>query len=95
MGLRSRHIVPAPDVLAQTVAGESVLLDLRSQKYFGLNEVGTRVWDLLQQTSDVQSIRDRLLAEYAVPEAQLDADLDDLLERLAAAGLVTADAQDR
>lgn len=95
MGLRFQYLTPAPDVLMQTVVGESVLLDLRSQKYFGLNEVGTRVWTLLRETGDAQSIRDRLLAEYAVPEHQLDADLNDLLGRLLAAGLVIADAKDR
>jgi hypothetical protein len=95
MALRFGRLVPAPDVLCQTVVGESVLLDLRSEKYFGLNEVGTRVWALLQQTHDVQAIRDRVLSEYAVTEQQLDADLNDLLGRLLAAGLVTDPTDDK
>lgn len=89
MNPKFRRLSPSPEALSQAVAGETVLLDLRSEKYFGLNVVGTRVWDLLQETDDVQAIRDRLLAEYEVAEAQLDADLDDLLGRLLAAGLVT------
>lgn len=88
MATRYRRIVPAADVLSQTVVGESVLLDLRSQKYFGLNQVGTRAWQLLQETSDVAAIQGRLLAEYAVAPGQLERDLDDLLERLLRAGLV-------
>lgn len=97
MSLLFRRLRPSPEALSQAVAGETVLLDLRSEKYFGLNDVGTRVWDLLQHTDDVAAIRDRLLAEYAVAEPQLDADLNELLGRLLAAGLVThADApQDR
>jgi Coenzyme PQQ synthesis protein D (PqqD) len=85
---RFRQLAAMPDVLMQTVVGESVLLDLRSQKYFGLNQVGTRVWQLLQETGDVGDIRARLLAEYDVQPDQLERDLDDLLERLLRAGLV-------
>ena len=88
MAQRYRRVVPAADVLAQTVVGESVLLDLRSQKYFGLNEVGTRAWQLLQETDDVAAIQARLLAEYAVSPEQLERDLDELIGRLLAAGLV-------
>ena len=88
MAPRFRRIVPAADVLSQTVVGESVLLDLRSQKYFGLNEVGTRAWQLLQESSDVAAIQARLLAEYAVAPEQLERDLDDLLARLLQAGRV-------
>lgn len=88
MARRYRRIVPATDVLSQTVVGESVLLDLRSQKYFGLNQVGTRAWQLLQETDDVAEIHARLLAEYQVAPGQLERDLDDLLERLLRAGLV-------
>jgi hypothetical protein len=88
MASRYRRIVPAADVLSQTVVGESVLLDLRSQKYFGLNQVGTRAWQLLQETGDVAAIQARLQAEYAVAADQLERDLHDLLERLLRAGLV-------
>ena len=88
MARRFGQIVPAADVLSQTVVGESVLLDLRSQKYFGLNPVGTRTWQLLQETGDVSAIRARLLAEYEVAPDQLERDLDELLERLLRAGLV-------
>jgi len=88
MAQRFRRIVPAADVLSQTVVGESVLLDLRSEKYFGLNPVGTRVWELLQETGDVAELQARLLAEYDVAPEQLERDLHHLLERLVRAGLV-------
>lgn len=86
--MRFAKLTPSPDVLMQTVVGESVLLDLRSQKYFGLNEVGTRLWELLQADGDLALARDRLLEEFQVEAAQLEKDLDALVERLLAAGLV-------
>jgi O-acetyl-ADP-ribose deacetylase len=88
MGLHFRQVRPSADVLSQTVAGESVLLDLRSQKYFGLNEVGTRLWQLLLEAPDLAVARARLLEEFEIGAAQLDQDLNQLVERLLAAGLV-------
>ncbi len=92
--MRYAKLTPAPEVLIQTVVGEAVLLDLRSQKYFGLNEVGTRAWQLLQEFADTAEVRSRLLQEYDVAEADLDRDLRDLFERLLKAGLVEADSGD-
>ena len=86
--MRFSRLAPAPDVLIQTVVGEAVLLDLRSQKYFGLNEVGTRAWQLLQETGDAGAVYERLGHEYDVDPAQLERDLDELFGRLLKAGLV-------
>jgi hypothetical protein len=86
--MRFRKLSPAPDVLIQTVVGEAVLLDLRSQKYFGLNQVGTRAWQLLAETGDAGAVRSRLAQEFHVEGAQLERDLDDLFARLLKAGLV-------
>jgi Coenzyme PQQ synthesis protein D (PqqD) len=86
--MRFGKLAPAPDVLIQTVVGESVLLDLRSQKYFGLNEVGTRAWLLLEETGDAAAVRARLAQEFDVATDQLERDLEALFERLLEAGLV-------
>ena len=79
-------------MLCQEVAGEAVLLDLESEKYFGLNAVGLRIWQLLQKGDDPDAILRALTAEYAVEPATLAADLQDLLARLQKAGLVRAGA---
>ncbi|MGQ0586940.1 MAG: PqqD family protein [Gammaproteobacteria bacterium] len=86
--MRFARLRTADDVLIQTVVGEAVLLDLRSQKYFGLNEVGTRAWQLLQETGDAAAVYERLGREYDVDAAQLERDLDELFDRLLKAGLV-------
>jgi hypothetical protein len=88
MSLNFRHLQISPDVLSQTVANEAVLLDLRSEKYFGLNSVGLRVWELLQQDGDAVAIRDQLLKEFEVSAATLEQDLNEVLARLLAAGLI-------
>jgi hypothetical protein len=78
----------APDVLVSALAGESVLLNLNSECYFGLNQVGTRMWAALTTSESIQGAYDELLAEYEISEDQLQQDLTDLLGKLIDQGLV-------
>ena len=48
--------------------GEAVLLDLASGTYFGLDAVGTRIWELLDQRQPLAAILDAILDEYDVEE---------------------------
>jgi hypothetical protein len=76
------------DVLFQEVGGETVLLDLKSEHYFGLDPVGTRIWQLLGEGAEQETVVETLLREYAVEADALRADVSDLLNELAAAGLI-------
>lgn len=78
----------SPDVLFQEVGGETVLLDLESEHYFGLDAVGTRIWGLLGEGASVGAVVDTLLQEYEVERATLEADVAELISRLAEAGLI-------
>ena len=77
------------EVLAQEVGGETVLLDLNGENYFGLNEVGTRIWQLLQSGATVNEVLDTLSDEYDASREQLELDLNDLLARLLGLELVS------
>jgi len=77
-----------PDVLSQEVSGETVLLDLNSENYFGLNEVGTRIWQLMQEDGDLQKVYDTMLDEYDVDKKQLGKDMEELVAKLVDAGLI-------
>jgi len=77
-----------PDVLSQEVSGETVLLDLNNENYFGLNEVGTRIWQLLQEQDNLEKIYEILLDEYEVDAKQLRTDFDDIINQLKDTGLV-------
>lgn len=78
-----------PDVLHQELGGETVLLNLANENYFGLDEVGTRVWQVLGETHSASDVVSRLTEEYDVPTEQLRADVSRLISDLAAAGLVS------
>jgi hypothetical protein len=73
----------------QVTGDEAVLLDLASERYFGLNAVGTRAWQLLSTDPSVEAAFDVLLSEYDVTPEQLERDLLVLLKQLADDRLVS------
>jgi len=83
------RITLAPDVLIQELAGESVLLNLNSEEYFGLDDIGTRMITLLNQSDSVAIAQAQLLQEYEVEPEQLSQDLLDLIRNLQTHGLIT------
>jgi hypothetical protein len=67
---------------------ETVILHYDKGLYFGLNEVGTLVWNQVQQPRKVQEIRDAILREYEISDEQCERDLLKLLGELSEKGLV-------
>ncbi|MCB1688443.1 MAG: PqqD family protein [Halioglobus sp.] len=82
-------ITVSPKVISQEVAGETVILDLDSECYFGLDAVGSRVWHLIREGADLATIYHTLLDEYEVDGEQLQADLESLLADASQRGLIT------
>ena len=76
------------EVIFQLFADESVLLNLKDSHYWGLNVVGTRMYELLTQKGDVEQAYQALLAEFDVDAAALRADLLELVAKLEKAGLL-------
>ena len=85
----TRRLLRSEDVLFQNLDGEAVLLDLASETYFGLNEVGTRVWELMEASPTLGEISTQLQAEYDVESARAESDVLDLATRLFEAGLAS------
>ena len=76
------------DVLIRLLGDESVLLNLASESYFGLDEVGTRMWSALEQAGTVEGAFRILIDEYDVESEQLRGDLTAFIKKLAEAGLI-------
>jgi hypothetical protein len=74
--------------MARQVGSETVILDLASGLYFGLDEVGTRVWELLGTGRSVAAVCDELHAEYDAPIERLRHDVDALVADLQGRGLL-------
>lgn len=75
-------------LLFSEIGGEAVLLDTTAGIYFGLNEVGCRLWQMLQRETRLLKIFDALLREYEVPPGQLRHDLEKIVLDLEDHGLV-------
>jgi len=81
--------VRVPDrVLTQKLDDETVLLDLESERYFTLDDVGSRMWHALAETGSVEDACEVLLAEYDVESSRLESDLRTLVSQLRWEGLV-------
>ncbi len=69
-------------VLFQQINNECVLLDMDSEQYFGLDDVGARMWQVLSEDGDTEKAVTVLLAEYDTDEKTLRQDLITLLSEL-------------
>jgi hypothetical protein len=75
-------------VMSRQVGEETVILDLGSGTYFGLDPVGARIWQLLSGGSTVDHIVTTLMGEYDVVQEHLQQDVQSLVSDLVARGLV-------
>lgn len=82
------HVRVPPDVLMRIVGEEMVLLDLDSESYYGLNPVGARMMQLAESGATLAEIADRLLEEFDVARAPLEADVRRIAAELLDAGLL-------
>lgn len=71
-----------------SLGDEAAILNLKNSVYYGLNPVGARVWNLVQQERTVAEIREVLVDEYDVEAQRCEQDLLDLLEKLREQGLI-------
>jgi hypothetical protein len=78
----STTVVATQDHISSTLSGEEVILDLTEGAYYGLNEVGTVVWQRLATPQRVEALCDAVEAEYDVTRDVLMADLKVLLADL-------------
>jgi hypothetical protein len=80
----------ADGVAFQEIEGEIVLLESRRGRCWSLDEVGTRVWQLLSEYGELESVVTQMLAEFEVDEPRLRTDVDALVRELRSAGLVVS-----
>lgn len=84
----STRLQIVPDVLFQVVLDEAVLLNINDNHYYGLDDVATRMWQLLQASGDADVVVQQMLEEYEVDEATLRRDLASLVAEMEQRGLI-------
>jgi len=82
-----RRVRISPEVLHQRVGDETVVLDLVGEQYYGLNAVGSRIWDLLAEDHTLAQIAEVIAQEFDAPAAQVQEDLRALITQLVDRGV--------
>ena len=91
LSLDSAFVIP-DDVIFRELDGEANILNLATGNYFGLDEVGTRVWTLIAGSQTLGRAVDAVIAEYDVDRTVLEADVIELAGGLLEKGLVQVNA---
>ena len=84
----------SPHVWSARRAEETALLDLRGQRYYPLDQVGTFAWGMLAAGATARQISDAVRGEYGLPPdgpVRVEADVARLLGDMLRAGLVVAE----
>lgn len=81
-------ISAAQGQLSSELNDESVILNLDSGIYYGLNEIGARIWELVQQPCSFDRLLNTLLEEYQVSEVVCRQELTRILQELRQAALI-------
>jgi len=85
--LKSAINIPQ-DVVFQQLDGEAIVLNLTTGQTCNLDEIGARMWELLSKHAAIEPAYLALLDEYDVQQDRLKADLIELVDNLAAHGLL-------
>jgi hypothetical protein len=81
-------LVATGSQVSADLAGETAILNLSDGVYYGLDAVGSRIWQLLQQPVSIAAIRDTLLGEYDVTPERCTEDIRALVKQLLSHGLI-------
>lgn len=92
--LRMKDAVPEPvitisaDQICCELNGQAVILSLTTGQYYGLDEVGSRVWALIQEPRTMSELQAVLLTEFDVEPSVCHQDLNNLINELRSVGLI-------
>lgn len=77
-----------PGLLFNQIDGEVVMLSIENSEYYGMNKVGSRIWELLEEPVRFSALIEQLLEEFNVSTEQCTADTTILLHKLEDKGLI-------
>jgi hypothetical protein len=78
-------------IVAADVDGKKVMLSIEKGKYYGLDGIGSRIWELIEQPDTIRQVVAELLKEYKVEETTCRKDVLTYINILYAKGLVDID----
>ena len=91
MVAKSDIVSTSPHQVYTTLGSEAVVLELQASNYFGMNDVGTVVWNFLQQPREVSDVIEHIVNNYEVSAEQAETEILSFLQNLVDKGLVVVD----
>jgi len=97
MNLLEQSFIKADDVITRHIAGETIIVPVRSRvgdldSIYALNDVGSRIWQLIEESVPVSRIIEIVCEEYEASTEEATQDVLELLSSLREAGLVRVNA---
>jgi hypothetical protein len=83
-----RYRVNSPQVISETLAGETIIVNLASGHYFNLQGSAVDVWEALEHGAATEAIVDHLEGRYEAADGEISGAVDKLLAELTAADLI-------
>lgn len=80
-----------PEMLSSNMDGETVMMSIENGEYYGLNEIGTRIWELTADRISVKELIEKLMDEYEVDEETCKTDVFEFLDGLMKKKLILKD----
>ena len=81
-------VTQSPELVSTNIEGQTALLSILNGAYYGMDRVGSRVWELIEQPRAVAAVVDQLLLEFAVERATCEQHVLTFLQKLADADLL-------
>jgi hypothetical protein len=91
--LSEKRFIRNNETISGRLHDELVMMDIQKGKYFALNPVATRIWDLLEKPLAHAELCSLLVEEYEVEEGGCSSDLQEYLEEMVGLGLVKVDRE--
>jgi len=76
-------IKKSKEILSSQIDDETVMMDIEKGEYYGINQVGTRIWVLLERPHTIKQLCDTLMEEFEVGEEECFGDVREFVGRLA------------
>jgi hypothetical protein len=93
LDMNSSRVQRTTEQIACDMDGEVVVLDLKSGIYYGLDTVGARIWNLIEQPMALAAIREVIMSEYDVSQADCDRDIMAFVQKMREVGLVDVSSE--
>jgi hypothetical protein len=90
-GTEQQYTSP-PTIVSRSVGGETVLVDLDSERYYSVNQTGSLIWAELSAGRSTAQALERIMTEFNIGSDVARQDLDELVAALVAAGLLEPQA---